>query len=255
MPTNLHEPVWNATLSDLIDRNGSVDARVIPEQNTDAPPVRRRLRPFEFDAATGALVLERFRGTTEVPTPCWVGSELDVCLTTERVRLVARHRVAAIEPYALNDRQRVTIMRLTRVGAIASAQRRASFRVETATSDFPAVTLNQPGPDGRKLKPIAGFMVNLSVGGVGVKVPERRFRDAPRPGVVFDFTLPAGAGRGVIHAAVRLCRVQSAPPGMLLLGFEFVMDASQPDHLKLSESIARLTTNLQREQLRKRRGA
>ncbi len=239
----------------MIDHNGAVTAVVVPDAPDDPPGVSQRLRPFVSEAESGTLVVERFRPTLAVPTPCSVRSRVDIYLTTEQVRLVAAYQVRSIEPYQLNERQRVTVMHLTRVGEAASAQRRASFRVDTAASDFAGVTLNQPGPNGRKLKPISGAMVNLSTGGVGIRVPADAFREPPEPGEVFDFILPLGDGQEAIVASVRLCRLQSAKQGTVVLGMEFQLDRNLPEHHRLAEALAHLTADLQREQLRKRRGA
>ncbi len=255
MSGNLHQPVWDNTLGEMLDRNGAVEVEVISAPGVSELPPRQRLRPFGYDRDTGTLIVERFRPTKDFPKAIGPRSRVDVYLVTEKVRLVRSYELKEVEPFQLNERQRVTVMRLTRVGEARSAQRRASFRVDTSASDYAEVTLNQPGPDGRQLRPVKAHMVNLSASGVALQISLKAFPEPPRVGHKFDFVLPRNDAHEGLTAPITLRRVQSGPVGTLVLGFEFGLDNTNPKHHHLAESLNRLSTNLQREQLRKRRGA
>lgn len=253
--------VWHRTLEELIEHNGAVEVVAVSMKPDDpTPPLRQRVRPFELDRladdeSTDTLVLERPRPTNQHPKPTPVRSRLDIYLYTEQLRLVAPYEVQEVLNYQLNERQRLTVLKLRRVSDIVSAQRRAYFRVDTSAVGFGRVTLNAPGKDGLEAKPVVGHMVNLSAGGVGIMadVPSDQlpdFGDAD-----FDFLVPLPDGGPTIRVAARVRRVQPERQQRTYLGLEFQLDEKDPRDLRVAETLGRITTELQREQLRKRRTA
>ncbi|MEM9752981.1 MAG: PilZ domain-containing protein [Planctomycetota bacterium] len=246
---------WHRAVAELIDHNGSLE---LVEQTTTegVPPLRARVRPFELTTQEDAdtLILERPRPTNEHPKPTPSRSRVDIYVHTEMLRLVAPYEVIEAFNYQLNERQRLTALRLRRVGDVGSAQRRASFRVDTSAAGFDRVTINDGGDSGLGLQPIIGHLLNLSAGGVGVRVERPVDQLSEMKGNAFDFIvgLPDRDTTFTIPARVRRVVKESATKTYLGLEFEFENTAR---HRSVAETLGRLAADLQREQLRRRRTA
>ncbi len=245
------EAAWYAAIDELIVGNG-----VLEVVSADTPPLHQRVRPFVLErlAGTDRMIIERPRPTEQHPKSVPFRSRVDIYLHTPQLRLVAAYEVGEAFSHQLNERQRITALHLTRVGGIGSAQRRAYFRVDTSAAGFGNVTLNPADPE-LQLKPISGHLLNLSAGGVGIRVdqPVRSLPDLL--GKTFDFLVSTPGGADRLAAAVTVRRVNADDRSRTYLGVEFEIDRDDKKQARLADAIAQLTTQLQREQLRKRRTA
>lgn len=247
---------WHRSIQELIENNGAIEIVSQPDANSGLSSLRQRVRPFELHVQDqgDTLILERPRPTNEHPKPTPSRSRVDVYLHTDMLRLVAAYEVIEAFNYQLNERQRVTALRLKRVGDVGSAQRRASFRVDTTTAGFDRITINDAGDSGLELHPIVGHLINLSANGVGVRVDKPASELEDMHGHAFDFivALPDRDTSFTIPARVR--RVVKEAANRTYLGLEFQFE-DHARHRSIAETLARLAADLQREQLRRRRSA
>ncbi|MEM8783618.1 MAG: PilZ domain-containing protein [Planctomycetota bacterium] len=250
---------WHRAVDELIDHNGSLEIVSIPEGDASLPPLRQRVRPFGLTVhdTTDTLVLERPRPTREHPVPTPSRSRVDVYLHTEMLRLVAAYEVVEAFNHQLNERQRLTALRLTRVGDVASAQRRASFRVDTSAAGFDRVAIHgfdRVGADTPDASPVLGHLLNLSAGGVGVRVDLPVSRLEAMLGHAFDFLITPPQRDAPLTVPARVRRIVKETASRTYLGLQFEFEDTAA-HRSIAETLARLAADLQREQLRRRRSA
>lgn len=259
--------LWDRALHDLIDRNSTVElaAVVSAPAGDQGEPVdlpRYKVRPLAYDPEQRILTTERARPRPGEPHAIHTHQRVDVYIITDAMRLVAGHDVREIAPYQLNDEKRITAFTLARVGSIQSAQRRSYFRVDTTACAFNEITLNRCGPTGRRLRPIRGRLINLSAGGVGLLVPMHHFQDEEdsenentQPECHYSVTLDLPNNPSPVSAPVKLRRAHPDKRGDVYLGMALDFDPAIPEHQRTQAALLRLTTDLQREQLRRRRSA
>ncbi|MEM7575835.1 MAG: PilZ domain-containing protein [Planctomycetota bacterium] len=247
---------WHRAVDELIDHNGTMEIAWQPEAGSDLPPLRQRVRPFELHVQNGSdtLILERPRPTNDHPKPTPSRSRVDVYLHTEMLRLVASYEVIEAFSHQLNERQRLTALRLQRVGDIGSAQRRSSFRVDTSAAGFDRVTINDVGDSGLGLQPILGHLLNLSAGGVGVRVELPADQLEGMRGHAFDFIVSPPQREDAFTIPARVRRIVKEAANRTYVGLEFEFE-DNARHRSIAETLARLAADLQREQLRRRRTA
>lgn len=197
----------------------------------------------------------------ELPTQPEAATELsrdtvaNLLLTEGIGRVVGSCRVTGVEYYQLNASRRVRAIRLARPHRVASAQRRGFFRVQAIGTIDQPVVLRPRGPRG------AGAAVackarlhNLSGGGFGLTVDRRpQVVKLLRSSQMFEATLPLPCG-DPLPVQCRLVHLQADSEHTIYLGFELDLDDAA-DRRAIEDRIVRATTELQRLQLRRKRGA
>lgn len=257
MPNHTHDALWHREIAERIERNGALEVSVVhaPGHGDIVKHEPYRVRPFALDEKEDTLVVERFRGGEDAAVPCPEGSRLDVFLVSDVMRYSAAYEVEKIGPYQINPERKLVSMWLKRTGEVTSAQRRSSFRVDTSNAGFGKVAINLPGPTGQELKPLFGILVNLSADGMGLLVEGDTKVITENQDDSFDLhlTLPGTKDAMVIPSKIR--RLEPRRGRGVYLGLQFNLKTSSAVHRRTRETIAQLTTELQRNQIRNRRRA
>ncbi len=255
MPSHTHDAIWHREINERIERADALEVAIVcvPGRPDPDDPPQFKVLPYALDADTHTLVVERFRVARDEPVTCPVGSRVDVYILSEQMRLVAAHDIADVAPFQLNAERRVMATELRRVGDVTSAQRRASFRVDTTAAGFAKVHINPPGATGMKLKPRSAILVNLSAEGMGLLVEQDAEWIENHENQIFEvhMTLPNGKTDLVVPVRIRRHEPRRGPGAYL--GLQFTLNRDTPEDRTVRETLARLTTDLQRDQLRRRR--
>jgi c-di-GMP-binding flagellar brake protein YcgR len=208
----------------------------------------------DWTTQPSTLLIERPRPTEDHPGGVPPRTRVDLYLHTDTLRLVAAHEVLETVNFQLNDRLRVSALRTVRIGDVQSAQRRASFRVDTTAAGFEKITINASGLMQSELRPVSGHLLNLSAGGVGIRIdrPAQELTEfATQP---FDIVVTLPENGEMLTVPARGRRLVPESRTRTYLGLEFQFE-SHARHRQISETLARLAADLQRKQLRRRRSA
>jgi c-di-GMP-binding flagellar brake protein YcgR len=252
MPDREH--IWTRTVSELAERNESIELRPVPAADGhEMPAVRLRLLAVE---STGTLLVERpLMGASEQGLR--KGAAVTILMVVEGQRWEATSVIRSALPYRLNDQQTVRAWRLAAPRNIQSAQRRAFFRADTGGVDIDPVILVPLLTEGEEGPPLQARLVNIGGGGMGVTIPLcpellRRLKASRH--YECRILLPR-IGAGPLDVTAELVHLRRIASDLAYLGLTFRTDHAMNRRF-IEDTIVRFTTWLQREQIRReRRGA
>ncbi|MEM6459169.1 MAG: PilZ domain-containing protein [Planctomycetota bacterium] len=244
---------WRESAKSLAEQNGSVE--VVPLAADGAELCRLRLRLYAV-TADGSLVVERpeHLPPDEALTR---GDRVDVYCITDRQRLRGRASVADVGRFRLNAQTRVAALRLGPVSGVASAQRRACFRLSTLGLNLTVRGRVEGGADGPAA--LRGRLLDLSDRGLGVEVslePDAAAELKQRR-LAWSLRLPGGdreGGDGVaLEVAGRVVRCIPDGPRRVTLGVQFEFAGLQ-EQRRVERLIQQFSTRQQRKQLQRLSG-
>lgn len=245
-----------ASAQSLAQRDGAVEVRAEDAGETVGTTYKVRLLELLGD---GEMLID-------MPTQAGAASELyrgaavSVLVIEGVRRLVGYCRVLGTEQYELAGGQRTRSLRLSRPGAVESAQRRRFFRVNAGGSVTHPVELAllDPGGGPGKLpgvKPLHAALLNIGGGGMGVTIDHSRELGATlRRTTRFQATVQLPGPGEPLRVAMRLVHVQPTQGNTLYLGFEFDC-VGTAEQRRVEDQVVRVATCLQRQQIRRQRGA
>ncbi|MEM6854353.1 MAG: PilZ domain-containing protein [Planctomycetota bacterium] len=243
---------WRDSAAALVERNGSVE--VVPLAADGGELCRLRLRLYAAPA-DGSLVVERpeHLPPDEALTR---GDRVEVYVITDRQRLRGRAAVADVGRYRLNGQTRVAALRLGPVSGVASAQRRACFRLSTLGLNLTVQGRVESAADGPGT--FRGRLLDLSDRGLGVEVslePEVAAGLKQRR-LGLSLRLPGGDGGGdgvALDVAGRVVRCIPDGPRRVTLGVQFEFSGMQ-EQRRVERAIQEFSTRQQRKQLQRLSG-
>jgi c-di-GMP-binding flagellar brake protein YcgR len=237
---------WRATMNELVRRNGPVEAALL----TDAGQPRLlsvRVRVLEF---SNRIVLEQPTGERAghgLPHGC-------------RVRVAAFSRgqrwefitsVVAVIDFQLNERNSVPAAVLAMPAEVIDAQRRQHFRVDVHGLDLPAARLHPMINGSRAGSALAGTIINLSAGGMGI-VTSRKAEDLCLGCRDFHCIVQLPDPARLLEVDAQLVNMQELDAVNIYLGLRFQAGEGLAGR-RLSDRIRRIVVDLQRRQLARRR--
>jgi len=170
-------------------------------------------------------------------------------------RVIGACRIEAVEYYQLNAQRRVRALRLGRPTRVESAQRRRFFRVQAAGTANQPVLLRPATPQAGGAAPLLKARLhNISGGGFGLVMDRStRLGNTLRAARDFQASLPLPGGDPLtVHC--RLVHLQPMAGDTIYLGFQ-LDHRNAAEQRTVEDRIVRATTEMQRLQLRRQRGA
>ena len=156
----------------------------------------------------------------------------------------------------LNDQKSVVGMLLARPRRIRDGQRRNHFRVSLVAEEKMEVRLHKASSEDGRSCPVdgsalPGILINLSLGGVALRVDMDAGRTLSLDDVIFvRFFLPDEEQEYVLMAQVRQLRPISDNSGMRL-GVSFKPWPEEREYERTQQRLQRYITRVQREQLKR----
>lgn len=256
--------IWRQAVCDQVTRNGAVEVTSLAKQPNGAVAPMYRCRLLDSDPS-GGLIVER-PTQAGVSAQLAAGVEVQVVIVHEGQRWEARCRVVDGLEYALNASTSTRALRLTSPAMVASGQRRQFFRVGVGRgeagislfAELPPVATGQ-GDSALTFRPapveLKATLANLSGGGMGVTVPcSPQVTACLKATREFRCELQIPQLPEAVDIPVRLIHLEPLANDHLYLGLSFRFDG--PNHERLAQdAILRFSTELQRRQLRRQRGA
>ncbi|MEO1237530.1 MAG: PilZ domain-containing protein [Planctomycetota bacterium] len=244
--------IWRRLLDEAAAQNGPVELVPVTEQGRELPRVRARLLRSGPD---GTLVVEMPSGQPQAEA-LRKGVAVDVVVTTDATRMKARSSVADLGRFKLNEQTRVLAVRLTAVTGVASAQRRACYRLSTAGLGL-AVELTCPEwPTGwpEDQDPVRARAVDLSDRGLGLTVKLPLEWAEKMKSRLFDAAIWLPGEAEPLEVPVRVVRAFENLQKTVTLGLQF--EFPTPVQQRRAERvIQQFSVEQQRRQLRRTRGA
>lgn len=205
-----------------------------------------------------SLLIER-PALADVQTLLAVGTPVRLIVNHQGQRWEDRRVVLGEQRFALNDAIAVNAVRLSRASQVTSGQRRQFFRAGTGVSEVKVTLLpdtdrsHYTADDGGELEPLVPTTVNISGGGVGVRLDaSREMMQKLFKSRVHRCQIQLSAKSAPIEVRTRLIHVEPMPGGVYYLGLEFQFDTpGEREHIQ--DQIARFTTDVQRQQIRRQR--
>ena len=240
---------WQTTVVELAQHNGAVDVVPMTEQGVELPRFRARL--LKADDGQGGLIVEKPAGLKKA-TPLAKGAAVELYLITGNTRMKARSRVIDLGWFNLNAQTKVMAARLEPVRDVASAQRRACFRLSTASLGIPAKLRHEAWPESQS--PISAKVLDLSDRGIGLtagldlKLAEKMLDR------VYQLDVPLPGQDEALGLDARLVRVVETEFKTVTLGFQFEFE-SLGQQRRLERTIQQFSAAQQRKQLQRLRGA
>ena len=237
---------WREALEALAQRNGSIELSLSDGDR----PMHARLLEVDED---GSLLIERPttpEGDAVLAKDAWV----HVVVNHRGQRWCSRRTVLEEQRFALNDQTTVIGTRLGPAEEIVPSQRRQFFRASVDDCQV-QVSLTSLAPDQQANSPHGVRLINISGGGVGVGIDASRETMAWLAGSrQYRCRIHLPDTEEPLSLPVRLIHVEPMARRTCYLGlaFEFETSAQRKD---VQDQLARFTTTLQRQQLRRRRGA
>ncbi|MFA9477482.1 PilZ domain-containing protein [Phycisphaerales bacterium AB-hyl4] len=254
--------IWRQIINDVADRNAGVELmpwHVAEGEGTDGDQrFRVRLLAAESD---GRLVVQQPANREQrrwLELGAWIG----VLLVFNNQRWLGRCRVIeTADRFSLNATTHVAAIKLDAASEVRSSQRRSAFRANTAAIDLSPARLasiakHPPGqPPAHVPPPVEAQLLNISISGLGLAVDptgqhvqqllqSRRYQ--------CQFTLPGFDD--AITVIVRLIHARPQQNRTVYLGLQFEFN-DPGQQRQFEDRLARFTSHLERETLRKRRGS
>ncbi|MEM1108818.1 MAG: PilZ domain-containing protein [Planctomycetota bacterium] len=242
---------WRATLAELAQHNRPVEVVPVTDGGVELPRIRARL--LSADAGDGSLVVEK-PGSLKQAEVLTKGVAVEVYVITASTRMKARSKVIDVGWFKLNAKTRVTAVRLQPVKGIASAQRRASFRVSTSALGMTAELRCPEWPEDRD--PFTMRVLDLSDRGVGLSAAMEFEAGQQMEGKIYAVHVPLPGEDESLDLEARLVRVidKQAEANGVTLGFQFEF-ADLNEQRRVERIIQQFSAHQQRKQLQRMRGA
>lgn len=241
---------WRAAVSTLSESNGALEVTPLNAEGQRLPHIRGRL--LSVDEKDGSLVVEKPANQPQaVALRKGVAVEIVVILGSTRLRADAV--VADLGRYSLNKQTKVMAIKLGSVTGVASAQRRACFRLSTAGLKLKPVRLNHEGWTPGQT-PLETQLIDLSDRGLGVGLRMELDLAEKMIGQVFEVTVDLPGEDGPLKLDGRVVRVVDEGHGLVTLGMqiEYVTVAEQR---RVEQIVQQFSVEQQRKQIRRLRGA
>jgi len=188
------------------------------------------------------------------------GADVSVLAVQGSRRLIGYGKVLGVERYELAGGQRTRALRISRASEVESAQRRRFFRASAggAVAHPVELFLLDPAAGDRKPlepEPIKAWLLNIGGGGVGLTVEHgNALGPSLRRTTRFLASVKLPGEDQPLHVVAKLVHLQAMHGDTLYLGFEFQFDHAA-EQRRVEDQIVRVSTLLQRQQIRRQRGA
>lgn len=250
---------WIHAMHQLADRNGVVELTPLTKRGERLSELTVRSRILAADDE-GAVVTE----APAIEPQRWTQVRaVQILAVNHTHRLTAASRLEKWRPFSLNARTSVEAVQLGAPLAVRSAQRRQHFRVNTVAVPVSAVRIQAIDPAGAAAdqavssQMLHARMMNLSGGGMGVLIDP----DDPNAKLLLkgrdyqcSFTLPDDPATIMVQA--HLVHYLKRRDKRIYLGMSFQFLGQTPCEAdRTQDRIIRFTTELQRLQLQRQRGA
>ncbi|MEM8737548.1 MAG: PilZ domain-containing protein [Planctomycetota bacterium] len=228
--------------------NGPAEVVPFTASGEAMPHLRVRVLGVEDD---GSIYLERPGGTSRADglPP---GTPVEIYLIHAATRIKGRSAVLERCRFRLNARTEIDALRFSPVTAIASAQRRACFRLPTAGMSMLVQLRHAAWPEDQA--PLKAKVADLSDRGMGITLPVPLTLAQKMKDCDFDAAICLPDEAEPLTVPIRVVRVFETAYRTVTLGcqFEFV-SLTQQRHVE--RAIQQFSVAQQRQQLRRTRGA
>lgn len=257
---------WHRVLHETASRNGRISLRKSYDgDEANAPPrFTSRLLTISKD---DTMVVER-PNKSGAAKLCQPGARVDLILPDGQQCWAGRCTVVTALAYQLNEGKAVHAVQLTPPAQVWSAQRRKFFRVGADGADLMSVYViptgaaadSAPLPIGDKDKAAGrdGFeaaLHDISGGGMGLRIEARSDLGYwLRPGMTMRVVFRMPGDAEPLDVPMTLMRTERVEGHRLHLGMKFTLD-DPIEQAKLEDRLTRFSTQLERAQLQRQRGA
>lgn len=240
---------WHATVAELSSQNKPVEVVPMTESGEQLP--RFRARVLEANAKEGSLIIEK---PSNVPQAQGLakGVAVEVYVITGSARMKAASRVIDLGWFKLNKQTKVMAVRLEPMKHIASAQRRACFRLSTAGMGMSAKFRHAAWCAAQP--PIAAKVLDLSDRGLGLTVGLEIELALKMKDQVYQVAVPLPGQDESIDLDARLVRVIETEFNTVTLGFQFEFQNIK-EQRRVERVVQQFSVAQQRKQLKRLRGA
>lgn len=239
---------WHAALGELCACNGPVE--LVPRTDTGEALPRVRARLLRADAADGSLIVEKPAAQPQAEV-LRKGVAVEMYVTTATSRMKAWSAVLDLGRFSLNEQTRVIAYRLEPVRDIASAQRRACFRLPTAGMAMGAGLWDPAWPEFQPR--VEGHVTDLSDRGVGITAALEIELARQMQGRVYKLSIPLGEAGEALDVDARMVRIFESESDTVSLGLEFEFTGLAEQH-RVEHMLQQFSVEQQRKQLRRMRG-
>ncbi len=246
-----------ANVRALAERDGTVELRA---ESTPTGSVGTTYKTRVLEVMDDGELLIDVPAFPEANEQLTRGAQVSILAVHESRRLVGYATVLGVEQFELAGGHCTRALRVGRATSVESAQRRRFFRANAggAVAHPAELFLLDPATDDRtpiERRPIKAWLLNIGGGGVGVTVDQGStlgpsLRRTTR--FLTSLTLPGEAQR--LDVVTKLVHIQAMHKDTLYLGFEFLF-ADRAEQRRVEDLIIRVNTLLQRQQIRRQRGA
>ena len=240
---------WRATVGELAHHNGAVELVPVTEQGVELPRVRARL--LKADGNDGSLIVEK-PGNLKQAQALAKDVAVDVYVITDHSRMKARSRVIDLGLFNLNKKTRVMAVRLEPVRDIASAQRRACFRLSTVSLGLSAKLRHEAWPTSQRS--MTAKVVDLSDRGIGLTGGLEIELAKQMKGQVYQLVVPLPGQNEDLELDACLVRVVETEFNTVTLGFQFDFE-SLGQQRRVERMVQQFSVAQQRKQIQRMRGA
>ena len=256
----MSEPIpqaWHDALRSQCEQNGTVEITLLSALSAVGVRTSCRVRLLAV-GPDGALEVEQPTLTDDLVGDYAPGTPIQVLVVDKNHRWEGVCALIEATQHQLNETKTVAALRLGPATEVRSAQRRAFFRVNTSGIPIEIAMSSLAGSQSVGDMGSASLDVllqNISGGGIGVLVPlSAHTIQSLRQRLYWHCSISLPSIDEPIELKARLVHVHPITVDTALLGLEF---EGNPDEMasKAQDQIVRFNTWVQREQLRRRRGA
>lgn len=240
---------WQAAVSELATHNGPVELVPITESGEALP--RFRVRLLDASDKDGTLTIEKPSNPAQAQTLA-KGTAVEVYVITGANRMKAVSRVMDVGLFRLNKQTKVSAVRLEPMKGIASAQRRACFRLSTVSIGMSAKVRHATWPASQRS--IAAKVLDLSDRGLGLTLGMEVALAQKMKDRVYQVVIPLPGQDEPLELDARLMRVVETEFQTVTLGFQFEFK-NLNEQRRVERTVQQFSVEQQRKQLKRMRGA
>jgi len=239
---------WQAVAGELATHNGPVEIVPMTGQGESLPRFRTRL--LRADAKDDSLIIETPSNTQHAQMLA-KGVGVEVYLVTGSTRMKAASRVIDVGLFRLNKQTKVMAVRLEPMQQIASAQRRACFRLSTVSMGMSAKLRHQSWPASQRA--ISAKVQDLSDRGLGLTAGMAVELAQKMKNQVYRVVVPLPSAAESLELDARLVRVIETEFRTVTLGFQFEFE-NLSEQRRVERMVQQFSVQQQRKQLKRMRG-
>lgn len=239
---------WQAAVGELATHNGPIEVVPMTSQGEALPRFRARL--LEANQKEGSLIIEKPANAAHAQI-LTQGVAVEVYVITGATRMKAHSRVIDLGWFKLNKHTKVMAVRLEPMKQIASAQRRACFRLSTASLGMSVKLRHEKWPATQR--PIVAKVADLSDRGLGLTVGLEAELAQKMKDQVYQVVVPLPGQDESLELDARLVRVIETDPRTVTLGFQFEF-LNLNEQRRVERIVHQFSVEQQRKQLKRRRG-